>query len=144
MTEPSDVNPGERKTRGKRKQKRKTEFMTDEWIESKREDVVGMARLGMTDEELADILRIAESALQKHFRLELDTGRAEIRMALRKAQLEKALQEKCTKMLIWLGKMYLGQREPKNEVDVFHNMKIEPTYYGEMAAEEAKKRHKDS
>jgi len=144
MSETNNPNPGERRQkRSKRPERPKTK--TDEaWINSKQEDVLGMAKLGCTDEEIADILQIAEPKMQKCFRLQLDTGRAHIRVAMRKAQIEKAIQEKDTKMLIWLGKMYLGQREPKSDVDVTHNMKIEPVFYGEMAAQKAKERNKST
>lgn len=127
----------------KERKKRSTNLKKD-WIESKRPDVEGMAKLGCTTQEIADILRVTKDQIKTNFCLELDSGRANIRAAIRKAQLEKAIQEKCSKMLIWLGKMYLGQREPKNEIDVSHNMKVEPVYYGEVAANKAKERCKNT
>lgn len=138
------VNPGERHPKRKGRPTRDESEANKKWADEKRQEVMGMAKIGCTDEEIADILQVSEGRIHKFFRLELDTGRANIRAAIRKAQLEKALSEKCTKMLIWLGKMYLGQREPKSDVDVTHNMKVEPVYYGEMAAQKAKERNTDS
>lgn len=144
MSEDKSINPGERKQKRGKRPERPNDKVDTGWIDSKKAEVLGMAKLGCTDEEIADILQIAEYKVRECFRLELDTGRANIRAAIRKAQLEKALTEKCTKMLIWLGKMYLGQREPKSDVDVTHNMKIEPVFYGEVAAQKAKERNSDS
>lgn len=122
----------------------KKKRLTKEWVEGRRDEVRKLAQLGITDDELESVLQVSESAIKKHFREELTDGRNNMRAALRRAQFEKAIQEKDTKMLIWLGKMYLGQREPKHEIEHTGNMKVEATYYGEVAAKEAKERHQDT
>ena len=85
------------------------------FIDDNSDQVYKMAQMGCTDKEQAHILSITEDNLRNNFRTELSEGRSHLRRALRRAQLESAINEKNTTMLIWLGKNYLGQKEPKNE-----------------------------
>ncbi len=85
------------------------------FVEDHQEQVFKMAQIGCTDKELAHILSMSEENLRINFRTELSEGRARLRRGLRAKQLELALGDKNPTMLIWLGKNYLGQKEPKNE-----------------------------
>lgn len=124
----SPINPGELNKRGERKRK-DPKHLPAEWFDERREEVFKMASYGMTDHEIEDVYQISNSLLRSHFRNELDKGRALVRQAIRKAQLEKGVKEKCSRMLIWLGKMYLGQSEPNSRLDVEHVLKVQPVYY---------------
>jgi len=94
----------------------KYEKISQEFIDIHRDQVHKMAQLGCTDKEQATILGISEENLRNNFRTELSEGRSDLRRSLRRAQLESAIKDKNTTMLIWLGKNYLGQKEPKQDV----------------------------
>jgi len=96
--------------------------ISKERIEAARPQVVKLARLGCTDKEIASIIDFGEESVKRHLRAELDEGRGNLRASLRKAQVEAAIAEKNPTMLIWLGKCYLGQKEPKKELE--HSGKV--------------------
>lgn len=72
-----------------------------------------MAAIGCTVTEIAGVLQCGESTLRRNFGRNLDKGRAELKMRLRKAQIEAALGGNVT-ALIWLGKQYLEQSDKVN------------------------------
>lgn len=94
-----------------------------EKIEAARSVVEASSKLGCTDKEIGGIVGMSEDSVKRHLRKELDAGRNVMRRSLRKAQLEAAINEKNPTMLIWLGKCYLGQKEPKKELE--HSGKFE-------------------
>jgi hypothetical protein len=102
--------------------------------------VVKLAQLGCSDKEIASIVGISEASIERHMRTELDEGRGTMRASLRKAQIELAIKEKNPTMLIWLGKCYLGQKEPKHNVEHSGGITVEKIMFG--AAEEAIKQVK--
>jgi hypothetical protein len=81
----------------------KTATLTAEQIEQ-------LAAIGCADSEIAALCQISEAVLQNSFKAQLKNGRANLRVRVRRKQLERADQGSDT-MLIWLGKVYLGQRE---------------------------------
>ena len=72
--------------------------------------VLNLAKIGMTLRDIADVMRIPMHKLREFYQDEVDQGRAAMRQNLRMAQFKKAA-EGDTRMLIWLGKQYLGQSE---------------------------------
>ena len=81
----------------------KTATLTAEQIEQ-------LAAIGCADSEIAALCQISEHVLQRSFGAQLKNGRANLRVRVRRKQLERADQGSDT-MLIWLGKVYLNQRE---------------------------------
>jgi hypothetical protein len=81
----------------------KTATLTAEQIEQ-------LAAIGCADSEIAALCQISERELQRSFGAQLKNGRANLRVRVRRKQLERADQGSDT-MLIWLGKVYLNQRE---------------------------------
>lgn len=77
-----------------------------------------LAEIFCTQEEIAKILGLSASTLQHNeeflqvYKKHLETAKS----SLRRHQFK--LAEKNPAMAIWLGKQYLGQREPKEEIDV--------------------------
>lgn len=108
---------------------REYEIITDEFLVEQKEPVYKMAQLGCTSKEIAHILNVPVERLNYHFGKPLQDGRSHLRRALRKAQLESAINDRNTTMLIWLGKNYLGQKEPKHEVDHGGSITIEKVMY---------------
>ena len=68
-----------------------------------------------TNKEIADILGISENSVRKNFTNLLEQARSVGRRSLRRAQMTKAM-EGDSRMLIFLGKQYLSQKD--NPVDV--------------------------
>ena len=81
--------------------------------EDEKHELVFLARIGCTVREMCSILgKPAERAtLERHYSTIIELGRSLGNMQIRKAQWEKAIDDKDTKMQIWLGKQRLGQAE---------------------------------
>lgn len=69
-----------------------------------------MAEFGADDDEIAAQCGMSGETLRKHYSPELARGRAQLRMALRRKQVELALDGN-VQLLIWLGKQFLQQRD---------------------------------
>jgi hypothetical protein len=67
-----------------------------------------LARLGCTQEDIAEFFDCAQSVISERFRLDFQLGRVESRISLRRLQW-KAARAGSSSMLIHLGKVYLGQ-----------------------------------
>ncbi len=75
-------------------------------------DVEKLAAGGAPDEDIADLLDISRSRLRKRFGRALRRGRASLRVNLRRGQLVLALgRAPDVRMLLWLGRQYLGQKD---------------------------------
>jgi DNA-binding Lrp family transcriptional regulator len=72
--------------------------------------IVKLASCGLTNAEIADLLGVSEATLKRRAQVALSAGRAQLKLRLRKKQIAVALKGNVS-MLIWLGKVYLGQRE---------------------------------
>lgn len=69
-----------------------------------------LARLGCTQEEIADFFDCSHSVISERFRQEFHVGRGESKISLRRLQW-KAARGGSVPMLIHLGKVYLGQTD---------------------------------
>lgn len=74
------------------------------------EEVVKLAALGCTNQEIADFFGCGISTIETRFQGDTDKGRSTLKMDLRTMQL-KAARRGNVAMLIWLGKQFLGQSE---------------------------------
>lgn len=74
------------------------------------EQVLKLAQLGCKNNEIADYFGCSPDTIEKRFAAELVKGRSEVRMSLRRWQLEAAKRGQIA-MLIWLGKQMLGQQD---------------------------------
>lgn len=72
--------------------------------------VEGMASVGATNTEIANFLEVDEGTIRKRFSEVLLKARSNLKIRLRRKQIELALAGDKT-MLIWLGKQYLDQKE---------------------------------
>lgn len=66
------------------------------------------AQLGCKETEIARLVSIDRDTLRYNFAEELERGKANLKMSLRRKQVEVALTGNVA-MLIWLGKNILGQ-----------------------------------
>ena len=79
------------------------------------EQIQKLAQLGCTQREMASVLNVSRSTLDRRltepaFRDALEAGDANLNVSLRRKQVELALAGDRT-MLIWLGKQRLGQAD---------------------------------
>ena len=78
-----------------------------------------LGQIQCTQEEIANILDISVRTLQRDeefcrlYKKGIESGK----MSLRRFQWEEAKKGNTT-TLVWLGKQYLGQREPREEVEI--------------------------
>ena len=77
------------------------------------EQVTRLARLHCTMLEMASFFGCHIDTLRDNFSNEIDKGRAEGNISLRRKQWQMAVEKGNVVMLIWLGKQMLGQ---KNEI----------------------------
>ena len=103
-------------------------------------EVEKLSSYGLNNTEIADFFNCSESVIRQRFNESITKGRAELKRKLRKAQLDFALKGNPT-LLIWLGKQYLGQREPKDEIDI--RISDLPTNIDELSDEEVEKLYKE-
>lgn len=86
-----------------------------------------LASIGSSDTEICHILKVHRQTLYKYQDI-IDEGKAILHGNLRRAQVEKALIEKDSRMLIWLGKQMLGQTD-KLDTTTEHSIKPEIVIY---------------
>jgi hypothetical protein len=79
-----------------------------------------MCLVGCTRKEIAAALGVHTDVLTKntYFQKQMSAWDAELAFKIRKVQIQVAIETKDTKMLMWLGKVLLGQQEPAKEVIV--------------------------
>lgn len=73
-------------------------------------EVFKLAKLGCKTEEIADWFGVSTDTIQRRFAAELSKGRADVKLSLRRWQLQHAENGNAS-LLIWLGKQMLGQRD---------------------------------
>ena len=78
------------------------------------ETVEKLAQIGCKTKEIADYFGCSEDTISRNYAAELIKGRSEVRMSLRRWQLESAKKGNVV-MQIWLGKQMLGQQD-KTEI----------------------------
>lgn len=81
------------------------------------EQVIRLARLHCTMEEMASFFGCHRDTLHNNFSAEIDKGRSEGNISLRRKQWQMAVEKGNVVMLIWLGKQMLGQRNEILESD---------------------------
>ena len=69
-----------------------------------------LAKLGCTQDEIADLFAVTRSVISERFRSDFHLGRAESIISLRRMKFKRAMQGS-DRMLIHLGKVYLGQTD---------------------------------
>lgn len=83
-------------------------------LEINADEIFKLAQIGCKNEEIADYFGCHVNTITGRFCEELTKGRANLRMSLRRKQLDVAFKGNVT-MLIWLGKQMLDQKD-KQEI----------------------------
>lgn len=82
------------------------------------EEVYKLASIGCKDKEIAAWFGINDNTLRFNFSVELLKGREYLKMSLRRAMFNNAIQQNNTVMQIWLSKNFLGMSDnPHNTED---------------------------
>jgi len=71
------------------------------------------AALGLTDDEIGQLLGVSRWTVERKAAAALNRGRAKLALRLRRMQW-RAAKRGSAAMLIWLGKQYLGQRDAQD------------------------------
>jgi hypothetical protein len=77
-----------------------------------RTQIVKLAQLQCTYEEIASFFDVDKSTISRNYATEVTKGRGIGKISLRRKQYDVAMNGNPT-LLIWLGKQYLGQKEPE-------------------------------
>jgi len=75
------------------------------------EGVQKLASYHCTNVEIAEFYGVDEKTIRNRFSDLITKNKAETRYKLRKAQIQEALEQRNWKMMIWLGKQMLGQKD---------------------------------
>lgn len=107
------------------------------------EQVTRLARLHCTMQEMADFFGCHRETLRENFSPQIDKGRSEGNISLRRKQWQMAVEKGNVVMLIWLGKQMLGQRNEILESDnnaplPIYDIIEEPKEVIEMKVEDGK------
>lgn len=82
-----------------------------------RETVLKLSRLHCTMQEMAHFFDCHVDTLRDNFSKEIDKGRSEGNISLRRKQWQMAVENGNVVMLIWLGKQMLGQMNERFDSD---------------------------
>lgn len=74
------------------------------------ETVRKLAKLGCNQDEIAEFFGVTQSVVSERFRSDFHLGSAESKISIRRMQFKRAMQGS-DRMLIHLGKVYLGQTD---------------------------------
>ena len=99
----------------------------------KADEVVALAKLGATNIEIAEFFGCSDDTIVNRFSKNLIQGRAAKKIKLREYQW-RAAEAGNVSMLIWLGKVYLGQKE-KSEITMKGGMRVNKEFE-DMSTEE--------
>lgn len=75
------------------------------------QEVFKLASIGMKDTEISDWLGLNDNTLRFNFSVELLKGRESLKISLRRAMLNNAIQNNNTVMQIFLAKNFLGMSD---------------------------------
>lgn len=76
-----------------------------------------LASINCSYDEMALVLGCSVRTLHDNFRTPIEKGRAQGKSSLKRMQFKLAMDGNAT-MLIWLGKIWLGQRERREEISI--------------------------
>lgn len=70
-----------------------------------------LCEIQCTQKEMSFVLGVSTDTLNRHFKMEMETGKALGKIALRRAQYRNAVEKNNVTMQIWLGKNMLSQSD---------------------------------
>jgi hypothetical protein len=88
-----------------------------------KDQVKKLASLMCTYDEIGYVLGMSGENVKKRFKKVVEEGQAIGKESLRRAQFKKAVEAGDTRMLIFLGKNYLGQKDDPNSSE---NLEVLP------------------
>jgi len=94
---------------------------TAKFIKPDPDKIQMLASFGCSIIEIAKYFKVDESTVRKNYQDELETGRESLKVKLRMLQWQFA-ERGNTALLIWLGKQFLDQSEPRREIGLISNL----------------------
>ncbi len=94
---------------------------TAKFIKPDPDKIQMLASFGCSIVEIAKYFKVDESTVRKNYQDELETGRESLKVKIRQLQLKFA-ERGNTALLIWLGKQFLDQSEPRREIGLIGNL----------------------
>jgi hypothetical protein len=88
-----------------------------------KEIIKRLASLMCTYEEIGHIVGMSPEGVKKRFKKVIEEGQSIGKESLRRAQWKKAVEQGDTRLLIFLGKNYLGQKDDPNSQE---NLEVLP------------------
>ena len=76
-----------------------------------KEQIVRLAELQCTIREIAYVMGVSKEVIERNYRDEVELGKVEGKVKLRRAQWRNAIENENVTMQIWLGKNILGQSD---------------------------------
>jgi hypothetical protein len=77
------------------------------------QQVENLAKIGCTYSEIGAVVGCSKATLNSRFRTIISKGHEELKMSIRRMQLQAANKGNIV-MMIWLGKQYLGQQDKQH------------------------------
>lgn len=93
------------------------------------DQIHALACIGCTYEEMSQVIGCSKDYIIKQiesnpaFAIAIERGHGEMKSSLRRAQLDEAINNRSSTLLIWLGKQYLGQTD-KQQIESKHEINI--------------------
>lgn len=84
-------------------------------VEVTEEDVFEMGKTHLPVETIANLLGCHKDTIYDRFSVALQRGRDSRKCSLSEVMWLSALEDRDTKMMIWLSKQHLGYKEPKED-----------------------------
>ncbi len=75
------------------------------------EQVRALASIGVSQQDIANVLGVCRETLRLRFKEQFDQGRAAAHISLHQAMYKKAIKKDNTQMQIWLSKFWLKYQE---------------------------------
>jgi len=79
--------------------------------------ILKLAMIMCSYEEIASVMDTSVDNLKKRYKDIIEKGRSEGKKSLRRSQYEKAVVDKDVRMLIFLGKQYLDQKDSPTDAE---------------------------
>ena len=98
------------------------------------DDIKNLASIGNSQEDIAYILKCSVDTLSRRYADALKEGSSELRKSIKKTQIDVAVKDRNTTMLIWCGKQWCGQRDGRLQVQHEGSVIVNVKNFGDKKA----------
>lgn len=101
--------------------------------------VEALAAIGASQKEIAVVLKCSPQTLDRRFHDRMELGWERMKVSLKRAQFDTAVNKRNPTMQIWLGKQYLAQRDDPGGKQVEKSDQLQGLFDALMAGEAKRK-----